>query len=442
VQKLIAIAIAALTPFLGLGGLGGAGQAQAQTAAEVQGTIEAVDCNSGNVTLDYAGTAETVDASDTTAVAVGDSSVPFCSLEGYVGAPADAWVVPYGDQFLATQIDVTGPVAVVPVATEAIAPLPIIGSVLGTVLTDGLLYLLVNDGGVYYQYPYYGAYYHHYYSTRYRPYRGWWPSSAPIISAAQAITGSILGVVVVNNYQYLAVRDRDGRINRYPYYGPYRSYYSGRYHPATRTYVGTFASAAVRAPVAQGYARWDAPRSTMQHFSQTIRPSASRPSPWSAPHRTAATAPVTHAPARTIVPWTQPGQQRPQVQPQARPTFQRPQAQPQARPTFQRPQAQPQARPTFQPQPQARPIFQQPQPQFQRPQVQPQPQARPTFQPQPQARPAFQQRQPQFQRPQVQPQPQARPTVQQPQPQGRPSGGGGSRGQQCDPRAQNCGQHP
>jgi hypothetical protein len=206
----------------------------------------------GSVTLDDAGNAETIDASDTTAVAVGGSAIPFCALEGYIGAPTAAWVTPYGDQFLATQIEVTGPVAIVAVPTAAIVPLPIVGSVLGTVVYDGLLYLLVDDGGVYYRYPYYGAYYHHYYSARYRPYRGWYPASAPILSAAQAITGTILGTVTVDHHPYLAVRDRDGQFRRYPYYGPYRSYCDEHYRPTSRPYTGTFAGTAVRAPVAQG----------------------------------------------------------------------------------------------------------------------------------------------------------------------------------------------
>jgi hypothetical protein len=123
------------------------------------------------------------------------------------------------------------------------------------------------------------------------PYRGWYPASAPILSAAQAITGTILGTVTVDHHPYLAVRDRDGQFRRYPYYGPYRSYYDAHDRPTSRPYTGTFAGTAVRAPVAQGDPHWDAPRYTMQHLSQTIRPSALRPTPWSAPHRRATPAP-------------------------------------------------------------------------------------------------------------------------------------------------------
>jgi hypothetical protein len=201
--------------------------------------------------------------------------------------------------------------------------------VLGTVLLGGLLYLVANNAGAYYVYPYYGAYYHYYHRAWYRPYTGWYPASAPIITVAVPIAGSILGVVTVNNYQYLAVRDRDGQFQRYPYYGPYRSYYSQRYHLTARTYSGGYANTVVRAPVARGDAHWDAPRNTMQQIG---RAATSRPTPWSAPHRVGVPAPV-----------AQPHTAVQRTQPQTRPTFQRPQAQPQpqSRPAFQRPQAQP-----------------------------------------------------------------------------------------------------
>jgi hypothetical protein len=134
VLRFLAVALAAFIPFLGLSGVG-----QAQTAAEITGDIQAVDCQSGIVTLNSGGNADVIYASDSTAVSVGSSGVPFCTLEGYVGAPVTAWVVPYGSEFYATQIDVTGPAYVLPATQAAIVPLPIVGTVLGTVLFDGLL---------------------------------------------------------------------------------------------------------------------------------------------------------------------------------------------------------------------------------------------------------------------------------------------------------------
>ncbi|HET7263233.1 MAG TPA: hypothetical protein VFL28_01085, partial [bacterium] len=381
-RSAIAVVIAVFVSLLGLNGVG-----HAQTAAEIQGTLETVDCQNGAVTtLDALGNTETVYASDSTAVAVESSSVDFCSLNGYVGAPVDAWVVPYDNEFVATQIDVTGPVPVLAATQTAVAPMPIVGAVLGTILVGGLLYLLAHDSAAYYRYPYYGAYYHHYYSASYRPYTGWYPASPPIIYVATPIVGTVLGIVAVNNYQYLAVRDYDGAYRRYPYYGPYRSYY---YHPTYRYYSGTYVNIYTQAPVAVGDSHWDAPRYQMQQWQRTV---TSRPNAWSAPHRSM---PATY--------------QRPQWQPQSQPVFQRPAPAPQPQPTYQRPQ--------WQQQPQAQPTYQHPQPQptYQRPQWQQPPQAQPTY-PRPQPQP-----QPTYQRPQWQQQPQAQPTYQRPQPQPQPT---------------------
>jgi len=440
VRTFIAVAITIFVSLLRLSGVG-----QAQTAAEIQGTLDAVDCQSGTMTLDSSGNTQTIYASDSTGVAVESSSVPFCTLDGYVGAPVDAWVVPYGSEFIATQVDVTGPVPMLATSQTAIAPLPIVGTVLGTVLISGLLYLIAHDaGGAYYRYPYYGAYYHHYYSARYRPYRGYYSSSAPIISVAEAITGAVLGIVTVNNYQYLAVRDRDGQFRRYPYYGPYRSYY---YHPTYRNYTGASANVYVRAPVAVGDPHWDAPRYQMEQIARTV---TSRPTPWSAPHRSGPAPQAQPRPtyqgtqqARQTYQRPQPQQTQPALRPQwqqAQPTYQRPQPQQQVQPRYQQPQ---QTQPAYQrpqPQQQVQPRYQQPQqtqPAYQRPQWQQQTQ--PTYQrpqPQQQAQPRYQQQpQPTYQRPQQQAQPQ------QAQPQRGNGGGSGgpARQQQCDPRSnQGC----
>jgi hypothetical protein len=217
-QKAIALALGVLLPLLGVAGVG-----QAQPAAlQVEGIVQSVDCQAQTLLLSASGGSNTIAAAPYTAVLVNSTSVPFCSLEGYIGAPATAWLVADGDQFSATQIDITGPVAVAPPATAAVSPLPIVSTVLGTIAVAGLVYLLVHgpDGG-YYRYPYYGAYYHYYYHPQYRPYTGSYPASAPIITVAPAITGTVLGVVVVNDLQYILARDGGGHLYRYPYYGPY-----------------------------------------------------------------------------------------------------------------------------------------------------------------------------------------------------------------------------
>jgi hypothetical protein len=136
-----------------------------------------------------------------------------------------------------------------------VSPVPIWGIVLGTIIVAGLLYLLVHaPDGVYYRYPYYGEYYQYYYRPEYRPYAGYYLASAPIIIVAPAITGVVLGVVVVNNLEYIVTRDAYGHLYRYPYYGPYRHYY---YRATYRPYGGPYVKTYESAPVRQGDRRWD-----------------------------------------------------------------------------------------------------------------------------------------------------------------------------------------
>jgi hypothetical protein len=139
-----------------------------------------------------------------------------------------------------------------------VAPVPIWGVVLGTIVVAGLIYLLVHapDGG-YYQYPYYGDYYRHYYNPHYRAYVGYYPVAVPVIFVAPPIIGVVLGVIVVNNFSYIVTRDAYGYYYRYPYYGPYRQYY---YRATYRPYSGPrFGAAYQTIPLRQGDSRWDAP---------------------------------------------------------------------------------------------------------------------------------------------------------------------------------------
>src|SRR5579864_1138144 len=304
-RTIISIVLGALLPLLGLTGIG-----QAQSAIEVQGTIASVDCVAGTVVLNASDGSETFGTGDYTAVLVNSTSVPFCSLEGYIGAPTNVWLIPDGSQFSATQIDVTGPAAVVPAPSAAVSPLPIVGTVLGTIVAAGLVYLIVHgpDDG-YYRYPYYGAYYHYYYRPQYGPYRGYYPASAPIITVAPAITGFVLGIVVVNSFQYILTRDSDNHFYRYPYYGPYRQHY---YRPTYRPYTGVYRDV----PVRQGDSRWDAPAHAISQVNyvrptpqrQVVQPTPQRQVVQAAPERQVAQ-PV---PERQVV---QPTPQRQVVQP-------------------------------------------------------------------------------------------------------------------------------
>lgn len=82
-KAIIAIALSIMLPFLGTSGV-----ASAQSAVAVHGTIEAVDCQSGAVVMNTANGQQTFAASDNAYMNVDATNLPFCSLEGYVGAPA------------------------------------------------------------------------------------------------------------------------------------------------------------------------------------------------------------------------------------------------------------------------------------------------------------------------------------------------------------------
>ena len=252
-RKAIAVLIGVLLPFLGLAGVG-----QAQSAIQVQGTIQSVDCQNGTVELNGPTGSNTLAATDYTAVLVNSTSVPFCTLQQYVGAPATVWLVASGSEFEVTRIDVLGPAAVAypPAPVVTVAPLSIVGVVLGTVAVAGLLYLLVHDNdGHFYRYPYYGDYYHYYYRETYRPYIGYWPQAAPVIFVPASISGIVIGTTVIGGLAYLLARDHDGRVYRYPYYGPYHQYYYGS---AYRPYAGDYH----QAPLRQGDPHWTARANT------------------------------------------------------------------------------------------------------------------------------------------------------------------------------------
>jgi hypothetical protein len=253
-RKLTALSLGMLLALLGLS----SGTGQAQSSVQIQGTIQAVDCQTQTVVLSTPGSSNTIAAAPYTAVLVNATSVPFCTLEQYTGASATAWLVASGSEFVATRIDVVGQTAVVPVVPVApaaviVEPLPIEGIVLGTIIVVGLVFLLTRDDDEhFYRYPYYGPYYRHYYRPEYRPYRGYYPPEAPVITVPQRVAGTVLGTTQVGGLEYLVARERNGQLARYPYYGPYHRYY---YRPEYRPYRGPYHDA----PVRQGDVRWDAP---------------------------------------------------------------------------------------------------------------------------------------------------------------------------------------
>ena len=242
-QKWVALALGVLVPLLGLAGVG-----SAQSTVQVQGTIQGVDCQAQTVVVATPDGTNTIAVAPYTAVLIDSRAVSLCDLQQYVGSQATIWLVASGNQFIATRIDTTAQAAAAPVALpvqqEAVSPLPLVGVVLGTIALAGLIYLLMRDhDGRYYRYPYYGEYYRYYYRPEYGPYAGAYPVACPVVYAAVPIGGLVLGVSVISGLDYLVVRDHDGRYERYPYYGPYRSHY---YRPEYHAYAGPYRDAPVR----------------------------------------------------------------------------------------------------------------------------------------------------------------------------------------------------
>ena len=254
-RKSVALTLGVLVPLLGLAGAG-----DAQSIVQVQGTIAAVDCQAQTLVVAGPDSTNTIAVAPYTAVLINSSAVSLCDLQQYIGSPATVWLVASGNELVATRIDATAQVvpAPVPAAVQpAIDPLPIVGIVLGTIAVAGLVYLLVRDNGVYYRYPYYGNYYGYYYRPGYRPYLGWYPAVCPVVFAPAPIIGVVFGVTVVGGFNYLIVRERDGHFARYPYYGPYRSYY---YRPGYRVYAGQYRDVPVHYGEWQNNAPSGAPR--------------------------------------------------------------------------------------------------------------------------------------------------------------------------------------
>ena len=149
-RKAMAFLLGMLLPVFGLAHLG-----LAQSAVQLQGTIQSVDCQSQTVVLTGSSGSHPIAATGATAVLVNSASVPFCALQQYVGAPATAWVIPDGNEIQVTRIDVAGP------ATEAPAPAPAaavsspspLGIVLGALAVGTLGYILGRESAVqpYYQ---------------------------------------------------------------------------------------------------------------------------------------------------------------------------------------------------------------------------------------------------------------------------------------------------
>jgi hypothetical protein len=155
--------------------LAGTGNAQTYQPVQVQGTIQSVDCQNGQVTLATAGGADTFQATNQTVAYVNGASTSFCSLQSYTGASATADLIPTGNAFDLSQIDVTAQ-APAPSTSGSLFSSPVaIG--IGALLLGGLIGYMVGHNNTTQAQPVYSPYGYNYYPAGSAP--AWLPAQYP-----------------------------------------------------------------------------------------------------------------------------------------------------------------------------------------------------------------------------------------------------------------------
>ena len=134
----------AVTVLLACLALAGTGDAQTAQPIQIQGTISSVDCQTGRVTLATSGGSDVFQATNQTAAYVNGTPVSFCALQSDTGDSATAVLVPTGNAFDLTQIDVTAQAAApsAPSTSGSILSNPVAIGV-GALLLGGLIGYIV-----------------------------------------------------------------------------------------------------------------------------------------------------------------------------------------------------------------------------------------------------------------------------------------------------------
>lgn len=206
-RRVFAIGITVLVSSLGLAGSGDAQPTTADSIVQTPTTVQAVDCDSQQVTLAGAGVSSVVQSTLGSVVHVNGAATPFCSLAAYVGAPATAWIMPRGGQMVLVRLDVTSTVVPSPPAAPASASTP------PPVYTAPPSYTPIPSP----------------YTTAGPPVPVPVPSYTPSPSAGAVI----LGTVLIGGLVYLLIRSVNGSVYRLPYTGTYQQ-------PAYSPYVGSY----------------------------------------------------------------------------------------------------------------------------------------------------------------------------------------------------------
>jgi hypothetical protein len=117
-------------------GLAGTGDAQVAQAVQIQGTLQAASCDTGLVTFDTTSGSNSFQATNQTAAFVDGAAADFCSLVSYAGDSATAFLIPAGNAFGLSQIDVTTPPAPAPTLSPAAIGIGalLLGGLIGYVL--------------------------------------------------------------------------------------------------------------------------------------------------------------------------------------------------------------------------------------------------------------------------------------------------------------------
>jgi hypothetical protein len=127
--------------------MSGIGQAQGVTT--IQGSIQAVDCQTNALVVKAPDGSHVFPTSTRTAVYVNSAPVSLCTLQQYIGRDATVSLTPYGNQLAVERVDVNvntppGP-AQGPPSTSLVSGMPKWAAVaLAAVLVGGILYIAVN----------------------------------------------------------------------------------------------------------------------------------------------------------------------------------------------------------------------------------------------------------------------------------------------------------
>jgi hypothetical protein len=145
-RQLTAVVTVVLLTCLGLASVG---SAQAQQPLQIQGTLQAANCQAQEITVNTSGGASTFPVTDQTAIYVNGTLTPVCSLQSFVGAPVTVYLVPSNSQFVLGRLDVNAPQAASQPAPSSVAApssaSTAVGIALGALFLGGLAYVLLHN---------------------------------------------------------------------------------------------------------------------------------------------------------------------------------------------------------------------------------------------------------------------------------------------------------